>query len=164
MPLTPPTNQQRLILRDINLNNLMCRDATRWSCKQNHLWLLHYWKLLIISEIMFLSHLHDKPRNHLRNLKNVEPSHARLYGSPIVANYKEQYSFLCICIIFYPLSHQRFRLIKRETFWQWAKLILDKTWSDNISSLSREMPKYKHSKKLCSTNPFESENKILWRQ
>lgn len=66
---------------------------------------------------MSLSHLHDKPKNHLRNPRNVEPGHAKLYDSAIVADYKAQYAFLCIHIILYPLSHQRFRLIKRKTFW-----------------------------------------------
>lgn len=40
---------------------------------------------------MLLSHLHDEPKNHLRNPGNVEPSHAKLRGSAIVANYKAQY-------------------------------------------------------------------------
>lgn len=67
---------------------------------------------------MSLSHLYDKRKNHLRNPKNVEPGHAKLYGSAIVADCKTQYAFLCIRIILYPLSHQRIRVIKRKTFWQ----------------------------------------------
>lgn len=67
---------------------------------------------------MSLSHLHDKPKNHLRNTKIIEPDHAKLYGSAIVAYCKAQYTFLFIHITLYPVSHQRFRLIKRKTFWQ----------------------------------------------
>ena len=45
---------------------------------------------------MSFSHLHDKPMNYLRNPKNVEPGHAKLYQITIVADCKAQYAFLCI--------------------------------------------------------------------
>lgn len=51
---------------------------------------------------MSLSNLHDKPRNHLRNPKNVEPGHAKLYYIAIVADCKAQHAFLHIHIILYP--------------------------------------------------------------
>lgn len=45
--------------------------------------------------------------------------------STIVVDFKAQYTFPCIHAILYPLSHQRFRIIKGKTFWQQAQILLD---------------------------------------
>lgn len=64
----------------------MCRNATNWL--YNHFWLLKTTLLSTISKIMSLPYQHDKPRNYLRNSKNVESGHTKLYGSRIVTDCK----------------------------------------------------------------------------